>query len=506
MAITTVKKIQDSTSRPTTREEARRITAKDLNLTITAVNETIDVVNAVTGGTGAVVCTDLTANGNVILGSDATDTVTINGTIVGASAMIFEGGTVDASETTLAVEDPTADRTITLPNITGTVVVTEGAQTINGVKTFGDDINFVKEENRVIEVAASTTAATAGANLTIRTGLGNGAESGRLTLQSATETGTDASGEAKLQTGNTASANSGGTTIASGNVSTLGNSGIVTVNTGSAVTGDSGEVNIKSGAVSTLGASGQLNIESGNSTISGDTGDIICKTGVATLGDSGRVALTTGNATTGSSGDVVITTGTASATRGNVTINTLQVKNADGLVGTPAYSFINNSDTGIYLVSVAQTGFSQDGALVGGFNGDGLFTGIISEQVATVGVTVDGVLLKDGAVTPDNGVVTQITDINTGVTLNKPAGVITTVSAPTAGLDADTFTVTNSFATTTSNIQCQIVDYAGTIITNGVPSVIVDNRTAGTFDIIVYNAHAVNALSGALQIAFVIFK
>ena len=34
----------------------------------------------------------------------------------------FEGSTDDAHETTLTVQNPTADRTITLPNVTGTVI------------------------------------------------------------------------------------------------------------------------------------------------------------------------------------------------------------------------------------------------------------------------------------------------------------------------------------------------------------------------------------------------
>ena len=39
-------------------------------------------------------------------------------------SLVFEGATDDAFETTLAVADPTADRTITLPNNTGTVALT----------------------------------------------------------------------------------------------------------------------------------------------------------------------------------------------------------------------------------------------------------------------------------------------------------------------------------------------------------------------------------------------
>ena len=43
------------------------------------------------------------------------------------SSITFEGATSDAYETTLAVTDPTADRTITLPNATGTVVLADGS-------------------------------------------------------------------------------------------------------------------------------------------------------------------------------------------------------------------------------------------------------------------------------------------------------------------------------------------------------------------------------------------
>jgi len=63
----------------------------------------------------------ITYNGNVVLGSDATDTLTINATIQGSS-LVFEGATADAYELTLAIPDATADVTVTLPNATDTLV------------------------------------------------------------------------------------------------------------------------------------------------------------------------------------------------------------------------------------------------------------------------------------------------------------------------------------------------------------------------------------------------
>lgn len=47
---------------------------------------------------------------------------------------MFEGSTADAFETTLAVTDPTADRTITLPNATGTVPLLSLAQTFTAAQ------------------------------------------------------------------------------------------------------------------------------------------------------------------------------------------------------------------------------------------------------------------------------------------------------------------------------------------------------------------------------------
>ena len=53
--------------------------------------------------------------------------------------IIFEGSTADSFETTIAVTDPTADRTITLPNDTGTVVLQEKSIDLNGTELILDE-------------------------------------------------------------------------------------------------------------------------------------------------------------------------------------------------------------------------------------------------------------------------------------------------------------------------------------------------------------------------------
>ena len=54
-----------------------------------------------------------------------------------AASITFEGATADDFETTLAVVDPTADRTITLPNATGTVVISGSAAAISDLDIDG---------------------------------------------------------------------------------------------------------------------------------------------------------------------------------------------------------------------------------------------------------------------------------------------------------------------------------------------------------------------------------
>ena len=86
----------------------------------------------------------LVAADGSIVGTDALQTLTrktltsptiTNPTITGAgvdASIVFEGATADAHETTLTVTDPTADRTITLPNATGTVALVANVLALSG--------------------------------------------------------------------------------------------------------------------------------------------------------------------------------------------------------------------------------------------------------------------------------------------------------------------------------------------------------------------------------------
>ena len=132
--------------------------------------------------------TDVTAIEGGTISFTALNTTTANTTTLNVKedgTIIFEGATDDGFETTLTVVDPTADRTITLPNETGTVHTTGGDTThTNIIIADGGNIGSASDTNAigissggVVSVTATTanTSATDGA-LTVAGGLGVAAD------------------------------------------------------------------------------------------------------------------------------------------------------------------------------------------------------------------------------------------------------------------------------------------------------------------------------------------
>ena len=82
--------------------------------------------------------------GNIV-GTTDTQTLTnktltspvITGAVFNDGSIVFEGATADAHETTLAITDPTADRTITFPDATGTVALAADVAALSGATFTG---------------------------------------------------------------------------------------------------------------------------------------------------------------------------------------------------------------------------------------------------------------------------------------------------------------------------------------------------------------------------------
>ncbi len=98
--------------------------------------------------------------------------------------------------------------------------------------------------------------------------------------------------------------------------------------------------------------------------------------------------------------------------------------------------------------------------------------------------------------------VTQVTTINTAVTINKRAGVITTMIASVGSELTTSFTVNNNTCSSDSIVIANIQDYAGSA---GNPSVYVNTVATGSFVITIVNASSAASLNGTLGISFILF-
>ena len=79
----------------------------------------------------------------------------IEGANTFTSSIVFEGSTDDSNETTLTVTDPTADRTITLPNLTGTVSLITATETLTN-KTLTTPVIAEIDSGSTITLDATT--------------------------------------------------------------------------------------------------------------------------------------------------------------------------------------------------------------------------------------------------------------------------------------------------------------------------------------------------------------
>lgn len=112
---------------------------------------------------------------------------------------------------------------------------------------------------------------------------------------------------------------------------------------------------------------------------------------------------------------------------------------SDGTVSALPLAFGADENNGLYGVSDTQLGVAVEGTLVAGFDTNGIFTGTISEQVATVGVTIDNALIKDGTF------------------IGKQA----TATATAAGLTTGALTGSDQFVTVTSGSANDVICLPG---------------------------------------------
>jgi len=138
-------------------------TAIDLGDTLTVNGTANQITTAQSGDTltlslpsAVTVPGSLTVTGNFTV--NGTQSVIDSTTIEVTNSFTFEGTTSDDHETVLTVENPTADRTVTIPNATGTIVLKDSTDTLT---------------NKTIAAGSNTISGLVNANLSGSAGIVN---------------------------------------------------------------------------------------------------------------------------------------------------------------------------------------------------------------------------------------------------------------------------------------------------------------------------------------------
>jgi hypothetical protein len=96
---------------------------------------------------------NVTVAGNLTV--EGTTTTVDSSTINIQNTFVFEGATADAHETSLTTVDPTADRTISLPNATGTIVLKDSTDTLTNKSIDSDNNTITNLVNADIKSSAA---------------------------------------------------------------------------------------------------------------------------------------------------------------------------------------------------------------------------------------------------------------------------------------------------------------------------------------------------------------
>ena len=235
--------------------------------------ELIDVSNAIAGQTASNI--SFTPYGNIAATNvqaalqelDNEKLTASGGTITGVleigstGTLRWEGSTADAYETVLTVVDPTSDHTITLPNVTGTVITTGDTGTVTNAMLAGSiadsKLSTISTANKVslaavdIDGAADIGAALADADLFIVDDGGGGTNRKAAATRITDYAFGKVSGDITISSGGTAAIGSGVIVNADINASAaIADTKLDTISTAGKVSGTA----ITSGNISTSGS------------------------------------------------------------------------------------------------------------------------------------------------------------------------------------------------------------------------------------------------------------
>ncbi len=157
-------------------------------MTLSGGDPTADRTITLPDVTGTVVTTgNLTAI--TTLTSATLTSPTITGAVFNDGSVVFEGATADSFETTLAITDPTADRTITFQDATGTVVLRDSTDTLTN-KTLTSPIISSISNTGTLTLPTSTGTVALTSDITVTASSSNTFTNKSISLATNTVTAT----------------------------------------------------------------------------------------------------------------------------------------------------------------------------------------------------------------------------------------------------------------------------------------------------------------------------
>lgn len=193
------------------------------------------------------------------------------------------------------------------------------------------------------------------------------------------------------------------------------------------------------------------------------------------------------------SGSGLAVTGALSATT-TVTATTL-VFSGDGAVGAPTYSFVSDTDTGIYRIGANNIGVACNGANVLNIATTGLSVTGVSNSTSTQSATghlYTGSLTTSGAGTPQ--------------TLNTYAGSVTMTGIGSIASDASANVVINNSLVTVNTVGLVMIQYT-TAAAGSTPRIENVAYAAGTITITIRNSDPATATGACdYRFSFILFQ
>jgi hypothetical protein len=448
----------------------------------------IEASAAYNDGTGTHSMHGLGTGDGSVVGTDATQTLSnktlaspiITGTPGIDTSIIFEGTTADAYETTLTVVDPTADRTITLPNATGTVVLKDttdiltnktltsptisGSPVITGLSSAGMSASSAAPKDYVDSILGSATAASTSA-ASAATSASSAATSASSAATSASLAATSASSALTSQTAATTSAASAATSATAAATSAT-----------------------SAAASATAAATSASSAAAATSAVATSAASALASQTAAATSATSAAASATAAATSASSAATSATSAATSASSSLATYNTYKTYYLGSFASAPTLDNQGNAlITGAtYWNSVAGVMYAWSGSAwsaISTANG-AVTTGTLAQFAATTSAQLAGVISDE---TGTGALVFANSPTLVTPTLGTPASATLTnaTGLPVSGITASTTTALgvgsielgHATDTTISRASAGVVNIEGVPIVTTTASQTLTNKT-----------------------------